>query len=466
MPPQQVYVHSGMHPQNGMADLETQFHALDMNGPPEHLYDLDNDAGEPTDNDEEGSDEDPVKLFVGQIPKTLSEEDIFPTFDAFGPLKDVAVIRDRLTGLHRGCAFVTYWHGPDAETAQEALHNKFTFPGGRRPAQVKLAEPSVPENKLFIGMLSRKAGETEVRELFEPFGEVREIYMIRNADGTSKCAAFLRYAKREPAVQAIETLNQSIQMEGATRPLIVKFADNKVQRQARQMRNTRRDHVYATMRGPPQFPGYPMPQGLPHQMGVQPQPYPISGYGYGGGNPLPHVHPHHHPHPYMYPHNTQFAGPIPPYPFPTRPQEMISPNSRPREGPAGSNLFVYHLPHDLTDADLATAFNPFGNVISAKVYVDRNTGESKGFGFVSYDSVMSAESAIEQMNGFQIGNKRLKVQHKRVSSMMGIGMSPQDIPHPMPQGMPPPMPHGMMPPQQMQMLMHTMTIPNPGQQFE
>lgn len=88
---------------------------------------------------------------------------------------------------------------------------------------------------------------------------------------------------------------------------------------------------------------------------------------------------------------------------------------RPREGPAGANLFIYHLPIDLTDADLATAFNPFGNVISAKVYVDRYTGESKGFGFVSYDSIMSAELAIEQMNGFQIGNKRLKVQHKRVS---------------------------------------------------
>ena len=53
-------------------------------------------------------------------------------------------------------------------------------------------------------------------------------------------------------------------------------------------------------------------------------------------------------------------------------------------------------------------------MISAKVYVDRQTGESKGFGFVSYDSVISAEHAIEQMNGFQIGNKRLKVQHKRV----------------------------------------------------
>jgi RNA recognition motif. (a.k.a. RRM, RBD, or RNP domain) len=113
------------------------------------------------------------------------------------------------------------------------------------------------------------------------------------------------------------------------------------------------------------------------QMGVPPQPYPIPGYGYGGGNLPPHPH---HPHPYMYPPNAQFGGPVTPYPFPSHPQEMRAPNPRPREGPAGSNLFVYHLPHDLTDADLATAFNPFGNVISAKVYVDRNTGESKGFG--------------------------------------------------------------------------------------
>lgn len=102
------------------------------------------------------------------------------------------------------------------------------------------------------------------------------------------------------------------------------------------------------------------------------------------------------------------------------------------EGPTGANLFIYHLPHDLTDADLATAFAPFGTVISAKVYMDKNTGESKGFGkkngstasrasqlmtiigFVSYDSVPAADAAISSMNGFQIGSKRLKVQHKRV----------------------------------------------------
>jgi CUG-BP- and ETR3-like factor len=61
-------------------------------------------------------------------------------------------------------------------------------------------------------------------------------------------------------------------------------------------------------------------------------------------------------------------------------RDAYNSSPRPREGPAGANLFIYHLPHDLTDADLATAFNPFGQVISAKVYVDKYTRESKGFG--------------------------------------------------------------------------------------
>jgi CUG-BP- and ETR3-like factor len=91
----------------------------------------------------------------------MSEEDIFPTFDPFGPLKDVSIIRDKHTGLHRGCAFVTYWSAADAERAQEALHDKFTFPGARRPAQVKPAEPqrkcgiAVAVNAWFGHILTR-----------------------------------------------------------------------------------------------------------------------------------------------------------------------------------------------------------------------------------------------------------------------------------------------------------------------
>eukprot|EP00122_Pirum_gemmata_P008750 Pgem_evm1s8074 len=81
-------------------------------------------------------------------------------------------------------------------------------------------------------------------------------------------------------------------------------------------------------------------------------------------------------------------------------------------GPDGANLFVMHLPNEWTDFDLYSRFAQFGNVLSSKVFVDKQTNQSKCFGFVSFDAAFAAQRAIQSMNGFQCGNKRLKVRLK------------------------------------------------------
>lgn len=82
-------------------------------------------------------------------------------------------------------------------------------------------------------------------------------------------------------------------------------------------------------------------------------------------------------------------------------------------GPDGCNLFIFHVPNEMTNLDLFNIFSPFGTVISARIMVDNDTGRSRGFGFVSFDDPTSASDAILQMNRLQIGNKRLKVQYKK-----------------------------------------------------
>lgn len=79
------------------------------------------------------------------------------------------------------------------------------------------------------------------------------------------------------------------------------------------------------------------------------------------------------------------------------------------EGPDPRNLIVNYIPTPVTDADLRKLFEPFGEIETARVIVDKNTGHPKGYGFVKFTNEDCAQKAMAQMNGHMLNNKRLKV---------------------------------------------------------
>jgi len=337
-----------------------------------------------------------AKLFIGQIPKTMTEAYLRPLFAPFGQLIEVAIIRNRQTGESRGCAFVTYDNADSAELAIETLHGKQTLPGMSSPIQVKYAQgqserPMAPppeglgmaalegmtEYKLFVGMLPRSATEEDLRMVFQPYGKLIEIVVLREPDGTSKGCAFVKYDRRDDALNAINSCNGQMYFPDQTNPLTVKFADSSKKQ----------------MGGGGAQDAALMAQLKAQQLQIQM----LMAQQYG-----------------------QYGAAVDPYAAAKQMTMLtsmglgrpVSVNSQ-TQGPPGANLFIYHLPTHYTDADLLTLFSPFGQILSVKVFLDKLTMVSKGFGFVSYTSADSARLAIEHMDGLQVGEKRLKVQLKK-----------------------------------------------------
>uniref|UniRef100_A0A674CM90 CUGBP Elav-like family member 6 n=1 Tax=Salmo trutta TaxID=8032 RepID=A0A674CM90_SALTR len=413
-------------------------------------------------------DHDAIKLFIGQIPRNLEEKDLKPLFEEFGKIYELTVLKDRFTGMHKGCAFLTYCARESALKAQSALHEQKTLPGMNRPIQVKPAdsEGRGEDRKLFVGMLGKQQSEEDVRRLFETFGQIEECTVLRGPDGASKGCAFVKFSSHAEAQAAINSLHGGQTMPGASSSLVVKFADTDKERTLRRMHQMAGQlgifspmtiqfgaygaYSHAMMQqqaalmaatqnsylnpmaaiaaaqmqqmaafnvnglvAAPMTPssGTSTPPGI-NSTAVPSLAAPMGVNGFASLPPQTNGQPTNEPiytngiHPY--PGETLLQMEIQAFPQ----QPTIIPQQQ-REGPEGCNLFIYHLPQEFGDAELMQMFLPFGNVISAKVFVDRATNQSKCFGFVSFDNPSSAQAAIQAMNGFQIGMKRLKVQLKR-----------------------------------------------------
>ncbi|XP_077492583.1 CUGBP Elav-like family member 1-A isoform X10 [Amblyomma americanum] len=440
------------------------------------------------------------------------------------------------------------------------------------PIQMKPADSeNRNERKLFIGMLAKECNENDVRVMFSPFGSIEECTVLRDGSGQSKGCAFVTYASRQCAINAIKAMNHSQTMKGCNNPMVVKFADTQKEkeqkRQQQVMTNlwtmanfvnlgTVTPQYLAQAAQAGAFPGFAnLPQlssglgslnvqqqlaalaaaqasanntstglnslglqGLTGQGVTSALALPSSGNNStdlscanlqslaalanlanspginpmvvqnlaalaaaGSGNNsagIPGLSAAGNVSGSTSSGNSSLSGVSSLSPvssmalgmstnslttmgaltnvngaggltangpsldalaqaysgmqqYPSVPgafaqiglQQSQNPIGKQVEecflaattyaGPEGANLFIYHLPQEFTDSDLAQTFMPFGNVISAKVFIDKQTNLSKCFGFVSYDNSLSAQAAIQAMNGFQIGTKRLKVQLKR-----------------------------------------------------
>jgi len=80
------------------------------------------------------------------------------------------------------------------------------------------------------------------------------------------------------------------------------------------------------------------------------------------------------------------------------------------------NIYAGNLSYDVTDEDLQTAFETYGQVTSANVIKDRFSGESRGFGFVEMASKEEGKAAIEALNGTQLKGKSITVNEARPKS--------------------------------------------------
>uniref|UniRef100_A0A8C4Z7I0 Cugbp, Elav-like family member 3b n=1 Tax=Gadus morhua TaxID=8049 RepID=A0A8C4Z7I0_GADMO len=347
--------------------------------------------------------------------KQQSDEDVRRLFEAFGHIDECTVLRGP-DGTSKGCAFVKFQGHTEAQAAINSLHGSRTLPGASSSLVVKFADTEKERGLRRMQQVASQLG------IFSPM--------------TLNFPAYNAYTQ---AVNAQLVQQQALVAQSAYLSPVATVAAVQMQ----QMAALNANGIIATpitpitpssgTNTPPSMAATPV-SALHQQLGVNGYsslPAPTNGQQateaiYTNGihayqaqspaalDPLQQAYTGMQHYTAAYPAAYGLVG----QPFPQQPTLVAQQHQQPqqqqqREGPEGCNIFIYHLPQEFSDSEMLQMFLPFGNVISAKVFVDRATNQSKCFGFVSFDNPSSAQAAIQSMNGFQIGMKRLKVQLKR-----------------------------------------------------
>ena len=342
-----------------------------------------------------------TKLFVGMLSRSTAEEAIEQLFGKYGSVKEVYLMRDAMQ-QSKGCAFVKMANRVEAETAITELNETYQDAGAPR--------------KLVVRFADSKAGRLSATSIHSGAGGV--------AGGGYERADRGMYGVLMNGQQQWSAWGVPAHLQN---PYASLYAAQQAQAQAQALARQQQSSLRGMYNGPPPYYSreqqqlhlqHMQLQQQQHQQHAGQQPYEpanttvttsATSTQLSPPSPFnPHQHHHQHQQQQQQQHNAfnlaSLAASLP---------AAASPSPSPPRGPPGCNLFVYNIPDTYSDDDLLPLFSPYGAVVSVKVYRDKLTGVSRGFGFVSYSDSQAAERAIQALNGMQVNGKRLKVMLKK-----------------------------------------------------
>ena len=342
---------------------------------------------------ENGDALDDCNVFVKYLPPDVNDQELHNLFANYGKIKSAKVMFDPQTGTSLGYGFVRF---ETSEEAKKAIADMSEKKIGNRTLLCKLSKIVSNHTNLYIKPLLDNTSEEDLRNLFLKFGQILNCkVMVDKQTGTSRRIGFVRFATKESAAIAIQEMN-GVKLTPESPALIVRHAETLYQKNIRKMRNIPQKE-YVVVPQPVPVPYVIDALGFPQQVAYQLPPVPP--LDMGSINFIP---------PICMP-SLQFH-PDYNYPYSLSPEQP--------------NLFVFHLPPDMNDEGLHDLFQEFGPIESVKVITDKNTGESKGYGFVKFVKITDAERALS-LNGKSVGTKRLSVSFKTQSPRNSPASSPR-----------------------------------------
>lgn len=319
-----------------------------------------------------------TNLIVNYLPPTLTEIDIRNLFGEVGPVKSCKLIKDKLTNISLGYAFINYDNTEDAKKAIDSLNG---LPLQNKTIKVSYARPSsatIKNANLYIAYLPKTYTQIELEDTFRQFGKIiTSKILIDNTTGLSRGVGFVRYDKHTEAESAMSALNGK-HLPGCTQPILVKFA-NQPKSAGKEM------------------PEIPVPSISGISAAISRRANVFNSSGAGGPMRLSLMQ--------AMRYNPVGASHTPSTIAATTAATPIAPHQP-------FCVFVYNIPEHTADSLLYQLFSPFGAIESVRVVKDSATQKCKRYGFVNMKSYDEAYTAILALNGFELEGRHLQVSFK------------------------------------------------------